>query len=76
MIYWLKKLEWKIRKTLGLQKKRIKTIDDVQWVNQKLFWKAMTILVIVYIAVIAGEALASLWIWFFPRIVRMPVIPV
>ncbi len=76
MIYWLKKLEWKIRKALGLQKKRIKTIDDIQGLDLKLFWKFATILLVLIIAVEVGEAIANLWSWFFPRIVRMPVIPV
>ncbi len=76
MIYWLKKLDWKIRKALGLQKKRIKTIDDVQYFDQKLFWKLAIIFIILIIAVEVGIAISKLWLWFFPRIIRMPVIPV
>ena len=76
MIYWLKRLEWKIRKALGFQKKRIKTIGDVKGVYNELFWKVMIILAIIYGIIIVGEAIAKVWIWFFPRIVRLPVIPV
>lgn len=76
MIYWLKRLEWKIRKALGLQKKRIKTINDVTGFNYELFWKVITILTIIYGVIIVGEAIAGLWMWLFPRIVSMPVIPV
>lgn len=76
MIYWLKRLEWKIRKALGLQKKKIKTIDDVQYSYMNLFWKIGIILMIILGVIVVGEAIAGLWLWFFPRIIRMPAIPV
>ena len=76
MIYWLKRLEWKIRKALGLQKKRVKTVDDIQGFNLKLFWKLANVLLVLIIAVEVGVAISKLWLWFFPKIVRMPIIPV
>ncbi len=76
MIYWLKRLQWKIRKALGLQKKRVKTIDDIQGFNLKLFWKLATVLLVLIIAVEVGVIISKLWLWFFPRIVRLPAIPV
>ena len=76
MIYWLKKLEWKIRKALGLHKKRIKTIDDVQLVDQKLLWKIIIAIFVVILMIGVGEGLARLWWWFFPRRHWLPVIPI
>ena len=75
MIYWLKKLEWRIRKALGLHKKRVKTIDDVQFYDQKLLWKIIILIFAVILAIRIGEALAGLWWWFFPKRRWLPVIP-
>ena len=66
MIYWLKKLEWKIRKGLGLQKKRVRTIDDVTTFNQELFFKLIILIFAVILVIRVGEGLAQLWWWFFP----------
>ena len=73
MIYWLKKLEWKIRKALGLRKRRIRTLDDVMMFDQKLMWKLVIVVIIVMIAIRVGEGLTQLWWWFFPRVIRAPM---
>lgn len=73
MRYWLKRMEWKIRKALGLQKKRVKTMDDIKSINAELFWKVLTILAIVMLIIKVGEGIAKLWMWFFPKILRLPV---
>ena len=74
MIYWLKKLEWKIRKALGLRKgRKIKTIDDVTLFDQAFLMKLIGLFFVVIIAIRVGEGLARLWWWFFPRVVRAPL---
>ena len=76
MIYWLKKLEWKIRKALGLRKteKRIKTVANIQTFPKFELFKKLIILITVLIFMrIVGQTLASLWLWFFPRISRAPM---
>jgi hypothetical protein len=75
LIYWFKKLEWKIRKWLGLYKKRVRTINDVSVYNEALFWKVVILLFAVMIGVRVLEALAGAWVWFFPRPSHFPVIP-
>ena len=66
MIYWLKKLEWRVRKALGLHKKRIRNIDDVTMYGQEFVMKLVIIFFIVLIALRVGEGLVKLWWWFFP----------
>ena len=73
MIYWMKKLEWRIRKWLGLYKKRVKTIDDVQTLDMKFMIKIMVIYFLINLALRIGEDLYRLWWWFFPRIIRAPM---
>lgn len=73
MIYWLKKLAWKVRKALGLHKKRIKTIDDIQAYNLKLFTVLIIIIFGIWGLILVGEAIAKLWGWFFPPVIRGPV---
>ena len=74
MIYWLKKLEWKIRKALGLHKKRVKTIDDVQMGSWNLLGKVIILICLVMLATEIGKAVAHLWWWFFPKRHWLPVI--
>lgn len=77
MIYWLKKLEWKIRKALGLRKgRKIKTVADVMTFNQELLWKLIILAFVVIIAIRVGQGLAQLWWGFFPRRHWLPVIPI
>lgn len=77
MIYWLKKLEWRIRKALGLRKgRKIKTIDDITTVNQELLWKLIILAFVIIIALRVGEGIARLWWWFFPKRHWLPVVPV
>ncbi len=74
MIYWLEKLKWRVRKALGLTRgKRIRTIDDVVTFDQALFWKIIILTFAVILAMRAGEFLARVWWWFFPRVVRAPM---
>ena len=75
MIYWLEKLKWRIRKALGLNKKRIKTIDDVQLFNWKLLNVLIIIVFMIWSLILVGEGIAKLWWWFFPRRHWLPVIP-
>ena len=74
MIYWLEKLKWRVRKALGLtKKKKIKTIDDLMVLDQALLWKIIILIFVVVLAQRAGELLARVWWWFFPRLIRGPV---
>ena len=74
MIYWLKKLEWRIRKALGLRKgRKIKTIDDITTFDQELLMKLIIFFFVLIIAREAGRSLGKLWWWFFPRVVRAPM---
>ena len=76
MIYWLKKLEWKIRKALGLNKKKIHTIRDVSQFDQDFLMKLIILAFVVIIAIRVGQGLAQLWWWFFPKRHWLPVVPV
>jgi hypothetical protein len=75
MIYWLKKLEWKIRKRLGLYNKRVKTLDDVTIYNEKLIYYMIFILIGVIILTRVAEGLALAWKWFFRKPSFYPSIP-
>lgn len=70
MIYWLKKLEWKIIKFLGLEKKRNQT-SLMQTLN--LFRTMFLLIFCVWLGIQLGQAFAHLWWWFFPRVVRAPL---
>ena len=76
MIYWLKKLEWRIRKWLGLYKKRVKTVDDVTAFGMEFFIKLVILFFVINLALRIGEDLYRLWWWFFPKRHWLPVVPV
>ena len=76
MIYWLKKLEWRIRKSLGLTKKenKIRTIKDIRISRTlKIVLKLILWILVVMLLIIVGGMFARLWWWFFPRIIRAPM---
>ncbi len=76
MIYWWEKLKWRVRKALGLQKKRIKTIDAVTNFGMELFIKLVILFFLIDLALRIGEDLYRLWWWFFPKRHWLPVVPV
>lgn len=68
MIYWLKKLEWKIRKALGLHK-RPRSVT----ITFEVFFKLALVGVAIIVLIDLVQALAWLWGWLFPRIIKAPM---
>lgn len=73
VIYWLKKIEWRIRKALGLTKRKVRTLDDSLTFDQELLMKLIIGFFLIIIFREVCELLVRGWFWFFPRVIRAPV---
>jgi len=58
---WFQRLKSKFKKS-----KRIKTIKDVDWLNQSFMTKMVCIILILFVLMLIGDIIVDVYHWFFP----------